>query len=47
MFAIFIDGANDEVDFSRVYALCCSEQELEAELRYLECHGACWYWRQI
>jgi hypothetical protein len=47
MFAIFVGYGDDGINFSQVYALCCSEMELEEELRYLECHGASWYWRQI
>jgi len=47
MFAIFIEGANDEIDYSRVYALCFSERELEDELLYCEEHGVAFDWREI
>jgi len=47
MFAIFIEGANDEIDYSRVYALCFSEPELEEELLYCEEHGVAFDWREI
>ena len=46
MFVIFIEGENG-IDYSKVYALCASEQELDRELEYCEEQGASYDWRRI
>jgi hypothetical protein len=46
MFVIFIEDENG-IDYSKVYALCASEQELDMELEYCEEQGASYDWRRI
>ena len=47
MYAIFIEDIDGQIDYSRVYALCFSERELDMEIEYCEEHGVGFDWRQI
>ena len=47
MFCIFIEGANEEIDYSQVYALCTDGHELHRELEVLDMWGTSYDWRAV
>ena len=47
MFALFIEGDNDQVDYSKVYVLSTDEAEFFAEVDALMEWGVSYDWRRI